>query len=295
MRVLQLVAAGLAMLAACSQARAPDAPRALLWKVSDADNAIYLLGSFHALRADDYPLPAPVQAAFADAESLAFEVTPAEMESPELLRQMMQAARLSGGQKLSAVLAPSTWKRLQDYCRRNGLDANAFEPLAPWFVSLSLSLREMTRQGFDPALGLDRHLMAEASGAGKPTSGLETAADQIRVLSGMSLDTQRQFLEDFLDDAADPQGGTAALHASWRRGDAAAIEARMVDELANKYADLYRRINVDRNQAWLPQLRRMLDAAGTDDTLVVVGALHLLGKDGLVQQLQAKGYRVERL
>ena len=46
---------------------------------------------------------------------------------------------------------------------------------------------------------------------------------------------------------------------------------------------------------WLPQLRRMLDAAGTDDTLVVVGALHLLGKDGLVQQLQAKGYRVERL
>jgi uncharacterized protein YbaP (TraB family) len=294
MRGAKLAAAALFLLAACSEARAPEA-RPLLWKVSDADNSVYLLGSFHALRASDYPLPAPVDAAFADAEALAFEVSPAEMESPQLAQQMLAAARLPPGQTLSEVLPARTWQRLRAYCQRNGTQATVFEPLAPWFVSLSLTLVEMGKLGFDPALGMDRHLMARAAGAGKPTSGLETAASQVRLLAGMPLATQHQFLDDFLDEAEDPKGSMDALHASWRRGDAGAIEATMVRELAEKYADLYRRINVDRNQAWLPKLRAMLDAGGEDDTLVVVGALHLVGNDGLVSQLQAKGYRVERL
>ena len=294
MRVTTLAAAALFLAAACSQARAPEA-RALLWKVSDADNSVYLLGSFHALRTTDYPLPTTVDAAFADAEALAFEVTPAEMESPELARQMLAAARLPTGQTLSAVLPARTWKRLRDYCERTGKQPAAFEPFAPWFVSLSLTLAEMSRLGFDPALGLDRHLMARAADAAKPTSGLETAASQVRLLAGMPMATQHQFLDEFLDEAEAPKGSMDALHASWRRGDADAIEGAMVRELAEKYADLYRRINVDRNQAWLPKLRAMLDTSGDDDTLVVVGALHLVGKDGLVSQLKAKGYRVERL
>ena len=55
------------------------------------------------------------------------------------------------------------------------------------------------------------------------------------------------------------------------------------------------RLNVDRNRAWLPELRKRLDGASQDDTLVVVGAMHLLGDDGLVAVLKAKGYTVERM
>ena len=294
MRALRIAAAALALLAACSQAKAPE-PRALLWKVSDADNSVYLLGSFHALKPDDYPLPATVQAAFADAERLAFEVPPGEMESPQLMQQLLKAGRLPAGQRLSGVLPPATLARLKAYCRRKGIDVANLDAFAPWFVSLSLLSGELVQQGFDSKLGLDRHLMTQAADAGKPTSGLETAAHQIGILSGMPLAAQREMLDEFLDDARDGGGNLDALHASWRRGDEKAIEAEMVNDLAARYADLYRRINVERNQAWLPQVRGMLDRAGTDDTLVVVGALHLVGRDGLVQQLRAKGYRVERL
>ena len=62
------------------------APVPLLWKVSDADNSLYLLGSFHLLRKDDYPLAPEVDAAFADAESLLFEIAPSEMASPASTR-----------------------------------------------------------------------------------------------------------------------------------------------------------------------------------------------------------------
>jgi uncharacterized protein YbaP (TraB family) len=85
------------------------------------------------------------------------------------------------------------------------------------------------------------------------------------------------------------------LHAMWRRGDVAALSQLLTVEFRGKYPALYRRVNVERNQAWLPKLSALLDAGGADDTLVVVGTMHLLGPDGLVSQLRAKGYRVERL
>ena len=50
-----------------------------------------------------------------------------------------------------------------------------------------------------------------------------------------------------------------------------------------------------RNDAWVPRIQKRLTDAGTDDTLVVVGALHLLGPDGVVEKLRAKGYKVERV
>ena len=271
----------------------PTSTRAMLWKVSDGDNAIYLLGSFHALRAGDYPLPTSVDAAFADAEALAFEVDPGEMESPAISQQMLASAYLPAGQRLQQVVPAATWAKLAAYCRDNGLALESFQPMAPWFVSLSLSLRQMGKLGFDPKLGLDRHLMARAERAGKPAEGLETAAAQIAVLAGMPLSTQLQFLQEALDQ--DGKDSMDSLHRTWRLGDDQAMERLMVDELASKYAELYRRINVDRNQAWLPRLRAMLDDEAEDETLVVVGSLHLLGRDGLVQQLAARGYRVERL
>ena len=62
--------------------------RPLLWKVSDADNSVYLLGSFHLLKPDDYPLPLEVDRAFDDAESLLFEVDPIEMNAPATMAML---------------------------------------------------------------------------------------------------------------------------------------------------------------------------------------------------------------
>ena len=58
---------------------------------------------------------------------------------------------------------------------------------------------------------------------------------------------------------------------------------------------VYKRLNSDRNRAWLPRLRAMLDDSDSDDSLVVVGAMHLLGEDGVVELLREAGYTVERL
>lgn len=298
-----LLAAGLSGAhAADAPARAASPPVPLLWKVSDADNSVYLLGSFHMLNAADYPLSPDVDAAFADAEGVVFEMPPEEMGSPQLGVQMAQAALRADGSQLRSELKPETAQALDDWLATNkdALDQAKLPPqllqmFEPWFVGLMVSIVEAGKQGLDPKLGLDAHFAAAAKTAGKPASGFESGAEQIAFLDGMGKAEQLQMLEESLQEAKEGKGELQALHAAWRAGDAQQLSERMAAEMKRDYPALYQRINVARNDAWVPKLEQRLREGGTDDTLVVVGALHLLGRDGVVEKLRAKGYAVERI
>lgn len=272
-----------------------EPPRPLLWKVSDKDNAIYLLGSFHLLKPGDYPLAASTNDAFEDAEQVVFELSPAEMADPAGALRMQKAAMRTDGSTLQSSLSPASWKKLEEYAARRGLPLQSYQGLDTWFVSLVVSITEMQAQGLDPTLGLDKHFAERAVKAGKPTRGLETFDQQIAMFDGMSVEEQRQALEDTLDEAHKMQGEIDRMHALWRAGEAEALFAATGAELKAEYPALYSRMNHDRNLAWVPSLQAMLDDEADDETLVVVGALHLLGEDGVVELLRAKGYKVERL
>lgn len=283
----------LAAASACAAAATP--PKPLLWKVSDGDNHVYLLGSFHALKADDYPVAASVDAAFADAEVVAFEISPEEMASPELPRKLLAAAALPPGKTLQQTLTAHDWQRLLNYAQQRQLPLQNYERLEPWFVSLVISLKEMASNGYDPKQGLDQYFIARAQQAGKATFGLETADEQIAALDSMSATEQQQSLAESLDEAEHFREQIGRLHSLWRAGDDVGLDDMLTREFKRDYAQLYQRIDVARNQAWLVKIRKLLDDGKRDDTLIVVGSLHLLGDDGLVAQLKAKGYRVERL
>jgi uncharacterized protein len=290
---------GGALPAAKNPAPAPPVP--LLWKVSDADNALYLLGSFHLLKPGDYPLSPDVQAALDDAEEVVFELSPEELASPALGLQMAQAAARTDGSTLDSQIGPeladklSRWARDNAaHLRRTGLSPEVLQLFKPWFAGLMVSVVELTKQGLDPALGLDRHFMARAAEAGKATAALETGAEQVAVFAGMHEREQLQMLAEALDQAAAGPAEIERMHRQWREGDAQGLWNGLALQLKRDYPQLYRRINVDRNDAWMPQLVERLEARD-GDALVVVGALHLLGDDGVVEKLRARGYRVERI
>lgn len=303
------LAAALAILLASLplQAKQPTKPVAappvpLLWKACDADNCVYLLGSFHLLKSSDYPLSKDVDAAFVDAEKLVFEIPPQEMESPAMQQQMMMAAMRGDGSQLKDDLSPAQNAKLDAWLKANeaalatqNIAPVMFQVFKPWFAALMVSLTGMSQLGMQPELGLDRHFMQRAGKAGKPVAGLETGAGQIALLAGMTPEEQRQMLEDALDSFANGGAESKKLHAAWRRGDMDEMIAGSITEMKRKHPRLYQAINVERNDAWLPQLVAMLKDKGDDDAMVVVGAMHLLGPDGLVEKLRGKGYKVERL
>ena len=122
-----------ALILATTTHAAPVAPPVpLLWKVSDADNSVYMLGSFHLLKPGDYPLSKDTDAAFEDAESLVFEIPPEEISSPALAMQMAQAALRTDGTSLDSALSPaltSTDPAAPD--RASATDRTACSPASP--------------------------------------------------------------------------------------------------------------------------------------------------------------------
>ncbi len=85
----------------------------------------------------------------------------------------------------------------------------------------------------------------------------------------------------------------AEMTTAWERGDLDMLERVVVDDTREEYPDVYEALFVRRNNAWMDVLVRELEGSGVD--FVAVGAGHLLGQDGLVAQLRARGYTVERV
>lgn len=283
--------------AALAQAESPPhvSPVPLLWKVSDRNNAVYLLGSIHLLKEDDYPLSADIDAAFDDAARIVFEVSPEDLGSPDASTSFSAAANLPEGQTLSGLISPRLREKLDLLLARQGGSLDQVDRYSPWFVNLSLMLGLSHSLGFSPELGVDQHLMQRAEEAGKPTAGLETIDDQLRALADSPIAEQVLGLEEFLDRPQEMPGELADLHQAWRAGDVPGLEAIALTEMMVKTPRTYQMVNVARNQAWLPLLRKMLDGRGRDNVLVVVGAMHLLGDDGLLALLGQSGYMVERI
>lgn len=276
---------------ATAAAKAP--PKPLLWKVSDKDNSVYLLGSFHLLKADDYPLSPDVDRAFEKAGKVVFEVPPAEMTDPTLAQKIQQLAGYSDGRTLSQVLPPGVREKMTQLLGKDKLAE--LDPIEPWFINLGLLIGVSQQLGFSPEQGLDMHLARQAAAANKPVTGLETADQQLRILDATPMDEQVRGLQDFFASPADLPKLLNESHAAWRDGDAQRLGTLVIDEMRRETPTSYRVINTERNDAWVPQLRKMLDGVSKGDTLVVVGAMHLLGQDGVVEKLRGKGYKVERI
>lgn len=275
--------------------QAPGPRHPLLWKVSDADNSIYLLGSFHMLKDGDYPMPVEIDRAFQDSSSLYFESDPAVIAAPETQAMARKFMGFDDGRTLSSVISPQAAAKLGTLMSASGASLQAVEPFEPWAVSLSLSLGVMQALGFRSDMGLDRRMAERATMAGKPMHGLETVEAGFTALDGVPMAEQLRELDEFLDNPLKVGRRLQDLHDWWRTGDVAALEAEMQEEVVANYPETYRRVVVERNRNWLPQLQRRLTDEHSGNTLVVVGAMHLLGADGLVEQLRAKGYKVERV
>lgn len=280
------LAAGL-LFAAVAVAR----PVPLLWVAKKGETEVHLLGSFHMLKEQDYPMDPSIELAYAGADALVFEIAPAETKSPDLSRGLMQAARFEDGGSLRAVLPEETRKKLEAFMGEAAVLGS--DSMKPWFITLNMTVSMIVQAGFNPALGMDMHFMQRAEADGKPTRGLETVADQIAALSGAPMNEQVLGLEEALRPREEMMQRFDELHGFWRAGDVDAIERLMVEELVDKTPVTAKLLNEDRNRRWLPQIEAML--AGDEDTLVIVGALHLVGDIGLVELLRARGYSVERV
>ena len=132
-----------------------------------------------------------------------------------------------------------------------------------------------------------------AKDAGKPTGGLETIQDQLNVFDTLPLNIQDALLQESLAAAGSKEQQQAFLHMvkDWHQGNLDGLEQLV--ESFKTYPLFYKNLLVQRNQNWIPQIESFLQEE--KNVLIIVGAAHLAGKDGLLALLREKGHHIERV
>ncbi len=268
-----------------------DQGRHFLWRATGTGGTeVFLLGSIHALPEDAYPLPAEITDAFASASRVFFEID--MEESSDLGGRLLAAGALPADVRLDDVLEPETRRLLDAYLEESGLTIGPFEAMKPWMVALAVTSIELMKAGFSAEAGLDLHLAQQAREQGKNIGAFETVDYQIGLFSGMDEEESLAFLRYALKDMKSFVGQLGDLTSAWRHGDVDSL-SNLLTEAFSDEPELFERLVTVRNRAWLHQVGQLLK--GDEATMIVVGALHLVGPGGLIQMLRDQGYRVEQL
>ncbi|HEY1991014.1 MAG TPA: TraB/GumN family protein [Gammaproteobacteria bacterium] len=271
---------------------ADDSGKHFLWRVSKGDAVIYIAGSIHVLRQSDYPLPDVLESTFKSSAGLVEEIDLSRFDPESAQLQMMQIGAYPAGHSLKTDLPPATYQRVATLAKQQGVDMQMLESMKPWLASIVLLDNQLVAKGFDPTSGVDIHFADEAEADKKPVTGLEKASFQLGLLAQLPEKDQQAMLLQSLDQARSVDDDMDTMMAAWHHGDTAALEKELKEEFG-PYPDVYQAILVQRNLNWMPKLEQL--AGSGKQYFVVVGALHLVGPDGILADLQKDGYKIEQL
>ncbi|HZF24812.1 MAG TPA: TraB/GumN family protein [Steroidobacteraceae bacterium] len=262
-----------------------------LWRIDGQKNSVYLLASVHVLRATDEALPASVMQVYKKVGTIYMEVDLDDLDPAEAQEFTIERGMLPESQTLQEVLGADRYSRAHQEALKLGIDLDMFTQLEPWVVALTIAQAQFMKLGLDPEAGVEHQLMQRAAQDRKEIRGLETLTDQLGALDSLSMQRQGDFLVMSLDEAADLTTEADQLIGAWSRGDTDALARTLLDEFKD-FPELYRSLVVDRNRKWADEIGALLNEQ--QNYLIVVGALHLVGKDSVIELLRAHGHPSKR-
>lgn len=263
-----------------------------MWRIDGDSNRVYLLGSVHLLRPSDYPLPAGIYEAYADAETLVMELDMDDLDTAAAQSLASELGLAAAGSSLAALLGAESYARASTLAAKASIPLELLAQTEPWLAAITIEQLMLTRIGFDPAFGVENHLMERAISDQKEILGLETMRQQLELLDGLPVAVQRALLLQTLEEGLEIQAQMDMLIAAWRNGDIATLEANILQDMQAQPV-LYEELVVARNKNWVKQIELLLE--DSDDYLIIVGALHLVGQDGVPELLRQRGHAAKQL
>lgn len=265
--------------------------RPALFVVRDADSTLYLFGTMHIRRpGHEWGGPA-AQAGLAEADEVWTEMEIAATTQSEVQALVLSTGIAPADRPLSSWLNKAEREQLAAALEHLGASPATFERMRPWLAAMTLSVMPLLQQGYDVTAGADRAVISAAGDARQRS--FETAAEQIGFFANLSDMAQRQYLMDAINTASEDSTEIDALSTAWESGDLDSLETLVLDSFRARYPELHQVIFTQRNHNWTETLVTELNGSGVD--FVAVGAGHLLGDDGVVALLRARGLSVERV
>lgn len=293
------LAVGLDLKAALAR-RADDLVNAhgLLWRVEKAGVApSYLYGTMHSADVDAVALAHEAAKMLAGASVIATELRAplTSVEKAELAGQMLAQALDRDVDTFAGALSAESGQRIDSYMAERGFPHDFVHHLKLWFLAVVTSLPACETQRAELKLPVVDDILAEAGKErGLKNVGLETTDEQISAMASLPVEAAATMLAQTAQNPALIDDSFVTMLRLYREKRPAELLA-IFDALpgltpAEQSAqEQFLQLMIARNATMAERAKPLLDAGGA---FIAVGALHLPGKQGLIERWRAEGYTV---
>ncbi|HTO31367.1 MAG TPA: TraB/GumN family protein [Pararhizobium sp.] len=270
------------------------------WKIEKAGvPTSYLLGTMHVTDPRVLAMPKGAAAAYETSKTVIVESDEVVDDRKAAATMMMQPQlmMLTDGKSIKDFLKPEEEQKLAEGLKERGIPLAAVSRMKPWMISsfVALPACEMSRKAAGASF-LDKKLAEDAIKQGKTLKGLETMVEQLQAMDSLPIQFHLQALIETLelgDIVADVMKTTTDLYLAQEIGMIMPLMKSVSEEKSQSaddgYADFEQRIVTDRNRTMATRARPILDQGAV---FMAVGALHLPGKDGLIELLRKDGFTI---
>lgn len=272
--------------------------KGLFWKIEKAGVApSYLLGTMHVTDPRVLAMPKGAPEAYQTAGTVIVESDEIVDEKKAAAAVMMRPdlTMFADGKTIGDFLKPDEKQTLEAGLKARGIPLALVSKMKPWMIAsfVALPACEMTRKAAGASF-LDKQLAEEALKTGKTLKGLESLTEQLQAMDALPAQFHVQALVETLrlgDTVKDVMETTTELYLSGEIGMVMPMMKAVSEEEAGSTddADFEQRIITDRNHTMATRARPILDKG---NAFMAVGALHLPGKQGLIELLRQEGFTV---
>jgi uncharacterized protein YbaP (TraB family) len=271
---------------------------ARLWRI-EGKGAMpsYLLGTVHSTDPRITVLSPAIEAALNETRRIAIETTDLSAAAKvDAFKSNPDLVLYTDGRRIDGKLKPNEVQTVRARLAAVGLRPELVTSLRPWFVSMIISPPgcEQARQAAGLKV-LDAIIADEGRVRGHAVIGLESVGEQLRALASMSEAAQYAMLRmeiawsarsNDLLESVQQRYLRREMGAAWPLHLAMATKAGLA---AQALRDFQTKVVAQRN---LVMRDRSLGLLAEGRTLVAVGAMHLIGDNGLVALYRKAGYTV---
>ena len=263
-----------------------------VWEVSKDGKHFYLGGTIHLLSKADYPLPKGFQVAYDNSDALVMEIDLGKTTRASFQQNLMAVMSYPTGQKLQHHLSKTTYLKLAQHFKTSGQSIEKFNRFKVGYVSMLLTVFELQKLKM-AGTGVDQYFFDKAEDEGKMVVGLESLQQHFSALAEMGVGYEDQLIKHSLAELPILKQQLYEMKKHWKAGDLNAFEEVSIKEMKTSFPKIYHELLVVRNQAWLPKISSLINAS--KKSFVLVGHAHLVGEDGLIKQLEMKGFTLKQL
>lgn len=267
--------------------------KSFIWELDFNGVKSYILGSVHMMKKNVFPLKKEIEDAFENSKYLVVEADISPGKTAELIKLTLENANYADKSNLKDHLTEKTFKLVKKKMDELGMSIDYFKTFKSWFVAMTITSMELVKLGFNPKFGIDKYFIDRAKD--KVLVELEGIKYQMNLFNNFTDKENESFLVSIINEASSMGKNIDKMVNAWNIGDTEGM-LKMVEQDRGKnpgMEELFNAIIEKRNKRMAEKIGDLVKEGKA--VFVVVGAAHLIGKEGVINLLRMNGFNLKQM